>query len=485
MALHILNPKSQCASIMLLLLLATSINVFGSGSDGAIEPYVKNAWYWQYQNEPILLRGGSDDDNLFQWTGDRLTNHLDLLVSVGGNYLRNTMSDRDEGCVFTFKETSDGVYDLDQWNEEYWNRLTFFLEETTKRGIIVQLTIWDHFDISGSRWDTHPWNPENNINMISDSWTSYDDFNATVNGDDQGGLHYQQQYIDKILSITLKYGNVIYNINNESSEGKTWENYWARYINQKAENLNRKAYVTTMRFDPTNAVRAAMTYRDIYSFVEISQNNQDSRGGRGQSHWDNIINWRKKIGSHNSGPMPMNNEKVYGGKDGANYSAGTETEAINRFWRNIFAGCASSRFHRPAEPRVWGSGLNDRVQTNLKAMDMLLQELDIFAASPHNDLLSHRVAAVPNSMEAYVTADIGRQYAVYFPSGRSSINLDPWVYVNEIRIRWLDIDKLKWSDPEIVKVEWEDGRTDWGDRGYILLKTPSSRPYVALLEVVN
>lgn len=182
--------------------------------------------------------------------------------------------------------------------------------------------------------------------------------------------------------------------------------------------------------------------------------------------------------------MPMNNEKVYGAKDGVNYSAGSETEAVNRFWRNIFAGCASSRFHRPAEPDAWGSGLNERVQTNLKALSMLLKEINIFSHAPHNDLLSHRVA-VPTTMEAYVTASIGRQYAVYFPPGRYTVDLDPWVYVDQVRLRWLDIDRLTWTDPQTVVVRWEGGLNDWGSRGRITLTTPSNGPYVALLEVVE
>ena len=51
---------------------------------------------------PVLLLGGSGDDDLFQWAadefGDRLPKHLDLLVSVGGNYVRNTMSSRYDAC---------------------------------------------------------------------------------------------------------------------------------------------------------------------------------------------------------------------------------------------------------------------------------------------------------------------------------------------------------------------------------------------------
>jgi hypothetical protein len=451
--------------------------------DGSIRPYAENAWYWQYQGEPVVLIGGTDQDNLFQWTGEQLTSHLDLLVSAGGNYVRNTMSDRDEGNVYAFRELEDGRYDLDQWNDEYWRRLTFFLDETAKRGIIVQLTLWDQFDISGP-WSGHPWNPENNISMASGSWTGRPDFYSTLARNDEQGLRYQQRFIDRLLSITLVYGNVLYNINNESGEGVQWENYWARYIKEAAAGMGREAYVTSMQFDPANSVRHVMTFRELYDFAEISQNNQDSRGGRGQGHWDNLMSWRQKIATHGPGPMPMNNEKVYGALDGVNYSAGTETEAINRFWRNIFGGAASSRFHRPADPSAWGSGLSARVQTNLKAMRLLLEELDIFSCSPHNDLLFHRVA-VSTTVEAYVTANIGRQYAVYFPPGRYTVDLDPWVYRDELRLRWLDIDELAWSQPEVVPVRWEGDRNDWGDRGKVTLTTPSNRPYVALLETVD
>jgi len=32
-----------------------------------IQPHVKNPYFWQYAGRPVLLLGGSDDDNLFQW----------------------------------------------------------------------------------------------------------------------------------------------------------------------------------------------------------------------------------------------------------------------------------------------------------------------------------------------------------------------------------------------------------------------------------
>jgi hypothetical protein len=480
--------KGFCGKLVLVLsFIHVAGLMYAAGDDATgerlspIQPYAKNPWYWEYHGEPILLRGGSDEDNPFQWTGEKLTDHLDLLVSVGGNYVRNTVSTRDEGNVRAFKRLEDGLYDLDQWNPEFWDRLKFFLQETAKRGIIVQLTLWDKFDYGRGN---DPWQGKHNVNYAEGVIDGQDGFYSTVKKNNKTGLAYQHRYIDKLLAMTLAYDHVLYNIDNESSAGAVWENYWARYIHQAAQKMGSKAYVTTMQLDPSNSVRAAMSFPDIYSYVEISQNNQDSRGGRGFGHWDNIMNWRDKLRYSRLGPLPMNNEKVYGAADGINYSAGTETEAVDRFWRNIFAGCASSRFHRPALPRFWGAGLNERVQTNLKAMDMFLREFDIFSATPHNDLLKHVVAASPSAMEAYVAANIGSQYAVYFPRGRYAVGLDPWIYVQQVRVRWLDIEGLKWSEPKIVDVQWQGSHTDWGHRGKIVLKTPGNESYVALIEVM-
>ena len=481
------NMKPTLPFIAMILLQAMNLTgQSGSPSNDdqqGIKPYTQNSWYWQYQGEPIVLRGGSDDDNLFQWTRKELTDQLDLLASVGGNYLRNTMSDRDEGNVYAFKKVSDDKYDLEQWNETYWERLTFFLDETSKRGIIVQLTLWDQFDIGSRQWEVHPWNPDNNINMESGTWKSRSDFYSTVDRDARDEITYQQYFIDQILSISLKYDNVLYNINNESSESGGWENYWALYIKKAADKAGKEVYVTNMQLSAVNAIRHVMSHGDIFDFVDISQNNQDSKGARGSAHWDYLMFLREKIASF--GPVPMNNVKIYGATDGnTNYSAGSETEAIDRFWRNTFGGCASSRFHRPADPRAWGSGLNERVQTNLKALDMLLEKLDIISCAPHNDLLFPRVS-VPSMMEAYVTANIGHQYAIYFPQGRYKIDIDPWVYADKLKVQWLDINDLEWSEPEMVEVQWDGGKDDWGYRGLITLETPSNRQCVAFLEIVE
>jgi hypothetical protein len=83
-----------------------------------------------------------------------------------------------------------------------------------------------------------------------------------------------------------------------------------------------------------------------HSGVEISQNNWQA----GQTHYDWIVWMRQDLLNSDAGPRPMKNVKVYGR---ARPSVPAELSlSLDRYWQNIFGGCASTRFHRP--PAGWG-----------------------------------------------------------------------------------------------------------------------------------
>jgi hypothetical protein len=158
-----MNTTKTLISIICLI-LACSVTGQQSNTDferSRIQPYAKNPRYWQYKGSPVLLIGGSKEDNLFQIPD--LEEHLDLLVSAGGNYIRNTMSSRDEGNVFPFVKTGD-IYDLTKWNQEYWRRFENMLELTNEREIITQIELWAIWDMYLSNWKNNPWNPSMNVN---------------------------------------------------------------------------------------------------------------------------------------------------------------------------------------------------------------------------------------------------------------------------------------------------------------------------------
>lgn len=423
-----------------------------------IQPYVDNPWYWQYKGEPVLLLGGSDQDNLFNHPDiapDGLEAHLDRLVSVKVNgddsspvkfYVRNTMSSRDEGAnVWWFtKDDETGLYDLESFNEEYWERFENFLSMTAERDIIVQIELWDRFDFARDPWEVNPFNPENNINFTAEeiglpskieSHPGQNEspffFSVPELENNETLLQYQEAIVEKVMDISLEYGHVLYCISNETNGSPLWGEYWAQFLKDKADEYGRGIEVTEM-WDAWDLADEEHEHTfnnpDLYTFVDISQNSHQ----RDQTHWDNMQAAREMLSDQ---PRPMNTVKIYGGTP---HGHSTEEGTI-RLWRNIFGGLASSRFHRPES----GTGLSDLALTHLRSAYMLLNEIDIFHSKPVNELLSER-----EENEAYSISAPDSKYTVYFPDG-GSVMLDATDIGESYTVRWLNIMESEWEEPVI------------------------------------
>jgi hypothetical protein len=375
------------------LALAASFTAMARGlDDDRIRPYEQNPYFWQYKGAPVLLLGGSWQDNLFNHPVG-LEEHLDLLVSVGGNYVRNTMSHRNEGNVFAYAQNADGKFDLDRFNEEYWDRFENFLKLTHERDIIVQIEIWetwdyyqDHQSIGG--WSRQPFNPANNVNytpeesglpaalnVSSGSRPTSHPFFRTVPALDNNEvvLWRQTAFVDKMLSHALRYPHVLYCMNNETGENVAWSDFWARHVRDRAAATGTRVETADMRRNRDITFsdhRHMMDNPGLYTYLDISQNNWL----RGQAHQNAIRQTRDLIAGH---PRPMNNTKVYTGDSDPNV-------AVRRWWQNIFGGCASARFHRPhpleapedhEKYSTWGLGLSPLARAQIGSARTLMNEL--------------------------------------------------------------------------------------------------------------
>lgn len=318
-----------------LVFTFVGLTAYADNSD-RIQPWADNPTYWQYKGEPVLLLGGTDQDNLFNHPNlgfDGLEVQLDLLVSVGGNYVRNTMSSRDradESSIFFnddnlypfYLDEESGLYDLDRFNDEYWKRFSDFLNMTAQRDIIVQIEIWDRWDYGPERmpnylgygWSQHPFNPKNNVNYSSEQtgldeerWEEYPIFRTIPGLDDVPVvLAYQEAFVEKVLSISLQYGHVLYCISNETTSSEEWSAHWARFVHAQAEQAGVGVEVTEMwnHWDLTHSMhRRTFDHPDLYSFADTSQNNHQVE----QTHWDNMLQARQLIANP---PRPMNNVKI-------------------------------------------------------------------------------------------------------------------------------------------------------------------------------
>lgn len=469
-----------------------------------IQPYTENPFYWQYKGEQVMLLGASDYHNIFQRLD--MVEELEMLESAGGNYVRNSMASReifpDHRDLWPFKAveaTEDSlinIYDLTDWNDQYWQNLELLLKETHRRNIILEIELWERHDYYRTRdqagWIRHPYNPANNVNYTEGesgfpggeiSYVHGDPASRTVRIRDENGeerideghrffytvpalennevvLPYQQAFIDKILSYTLEYDHVLYNMNNETREPNEWGEYWANYILEKADARGIQIELTDMQdaHDVTHESVARMMDSELFTFVDISQNNFQS----GDLHWERIQYIRNYLLDN---PKPITNIKVYGTdhfEDSWNIEFwGTAQDATERYWRNILGGTSATRFHRPP----WGIGMNETARVHVQSARMFTERFELVRAEPANDLIVNREAD-----SAYLMAVPGEQYAVYFPNeGSVRLQTDR---SEQMSLQWLEIESSTWHSGEITFAD-----------DSLLLETPGTGQWIGLIEM--
>jgi hypothetical protein len=436
-----------------------------------IKPYKENPSYWQYKGQPVLLLGGSKDDNLFQLP--ELKVHLDEMVAVGANFIRNTMSSRiDKGFeIYRFERRPDSMYDLNKWNDEYWQRFENMLKWTNERDIFVQIEVWDRFDYSRDHWQGCPWNPVNNVNYTSEESGLEIEYLLHPGRDVQPFFHtipgmekyqkkfdiirkFQEKYVEKLLSNSLNYGNVLYCMNNETSTEPKWGQYWMNFIREKAAEKGVTVFATDMfdhGFKPEESEKIQQQFdqSELYPFIDISQVNSRNFN---EIHWEKLMWYRER---NKSNSRPLNNVKIYSAGQ-TNFGSGTPIDGVERFWRNIISGCASVRFHRPTS----GIGLNDTSKACIQAMRKFTESVIPWESETRQDLLSD-----VETDEAYILANEGKVYGLYFTDG-GSVGLNLKNAQGQFKLKWIDIFKGEWageatiSSGAIVKID-APGKLGW------------------------
>jgi hypothetical protein len=134
-------------------------------------------------------------------------------------------------------------YDLDKWNPEYFDRLHKFLDAASKRGIVVELTVFSN-TYANNIWALNPFRAENNLQGLSKlEWEDY------ISLKDPELVRRQSAYARKIIQETSGYDNVYYEICNEpgggiaghstSADVDAWQTEMARLLRDEMRRLNR------------------------------------------------------------------------------------------------------------------------------------------------------------------------------------------------------------------------------------------------------
>jgi len=224
-----------------IIFLQVNIDAFAK-----ISIHPQNNHYLIDNGKTILLIGGANiapASSNFPYKP-----RLDAHTAGGSNYGRiwSVLPWEGTSAVFPWARTGGGVandggpkFNLDQWDPQYWQILRDAISYAATKGVYLQYMVFDEVGLeqAGTRWNQHPFNPSNNVNgLVLPSGNT----NAVAEFYDLGNaalLAHQEAYVDKVLAETCQYGNVIYEIANETTAPWVWQKHFIDFINQRCDSL--------------------------------------------------------------------------------------------------------------------------------------------------------------------------------------------------------------------------------------------------------
>lgn len=222
-------------------------------ADQRLQPWAQDNNWWSWDGEtPTLLIGGSDSEAPF--LSEYWKQELNFLRKTGGNYVRTSLpAFVSSSSPFAADDAGSGI-DLAKFNEQYWKKLDEYLSYASGLGIAVEIEVWDQEGINNTPPDSLLWtSPQATpqaFGMLEGQFLAGEHpFFKTV-PDAMGYrkeyaemLKLQRAFADQLLSISLPYRNIIYNVQVPENTDIPWMIYWGQYIEAKAEEQDRQVNV--------------------------------------------------------------------------------------------------------------------------------------------------------------------------------------------------------------------------------------------------
>lgn len=226
-----LNILGRAVLVWLLLFAPTSSWAVESVTpDGVLCVHPQNPRYFLWRGRPtVLVASGEHYGSVMNQDFDYRT-YLATIQAAGLNHTRIFLGDYVERA-HSFGIVDDTIapapgrllvpwarsgtpgyagggdkFDLDRWDQAYFERLHSFFQEAAQRGIMVETVLF----FVGPGWADSPLNPRNNINGTSEIASTQ--YLSLHNGNI---LARQEAYCRKIIRELNSYDNLFFNLCNE------------------------------------------------------------------------------------------------------------------------------------------------------------------------------------------------------------------------------------------------------------------------------
>lgn len=309
-------------------------------------------------------------------------------------------------------------FDLNQFDEEYFDRLRKRVELAGKNGIYVSIMLFEGWALQFSphAFENHPFYPKNNINGI----------NGDIDGDGKGLeihtmknkdiLDIQEKYVKKVINVVNKYDNVLFEISNENYPPSTeWQYHMINFIKEYEKSLSKQHPV-------------GMTFQ--------------YKGGKNQTLFNSPADWisPNPEGGYRENPPAGDGKKVVITDTDHLWGIGGNEQWV---WKSFLRGL-NPIFMDPYDGKVLSGRINphlaERIRRNLGYTAMMANRIDLTNMMPDTLVAS----------TGYCLANDEQEYLVYLPEG-DTIFIDLAGTGIHYRSEWFDTGTGTFSDGPVVE----------------------------------
>lgn len=215
-------------TLVLLLTVVQSCTEQQKSNGTVLCLHPENPNYFMFQGNPILLISSAEHYGALMNKAFDYVRYLNTLHEEGMNYTRlftgpysetgslffwisnNTMNPSPENWITPWeRDPETGIFNLEVWDQEYFERLRSFITLAAEREIVVELTLFSSY-YADAHWFNSPFYFNRNLSDLDS--IPLQRSNTLYNGN---LIHYQEKYVRKIVREVNSFPNILFEIQNE------------------------------------------------------------------------------------------------------------------------------------------------------------------------------------------------------------------------------------------------------------------------------
>lgn len=433
-----------------------------------IRLHPENPRYFVYKGNPLaLITSAEHYGALINLDFDYKT-YLDTLQKEGMNYTRifmgayvenldsfgikfNNLAPKADRLIVPWKRSEipgyingGNKFDLDQWDDAYFDRLRNFMSLAAKRDIIVEITPFTSI-YRDDYWEFSPLHPNNNING-----TRVEDRKAiqTLPVSGHNLLTYQKNYVRKLVRELNRFDNFFFEIQNEPwadnevlvmdllpqnrSEKKKWMSYV--HVATKASLDWQQAMVDTIKAEESSLPKRHLIAQNYCNFKYPVESVSDDisiinfhYAWPEAASWN--LGWNRVVGFDESGFRGSEDEPY---RKQAWHFMMAGGGLFNHLDYSFVVGYEKGTFDNKGPEGGSPGGGSPELRRQLKILKDFLYGIDFINMEPDQNLIAHAPGLFARGL-----AETGESYAVYV-EGRGPANIRLNIPSGSYRIDWID-----------------------------------------------